>query len=110
MEGVKRSRDQVLADEPARGVLLLNRPPCSTNYRNRLYAGLMGPDGRWLLPVLEPATVHRISSRGMLIRGTERIQLERSKEVLFAQAWWCRPVAELGQDAASTCSGKSDAR
>lgn len=84
-EGMKRSRDQVLADVPARGVLLLDRPPCSTNYRHQLYAGLMGPDGRWLLPVLEPAAVHRISARGMLIRGTERIQLGRSKEVLFAQ-------------------------
>lgn len=91
-EGVKRGRDEVLTDLPARGVLLLNRPPCSTNYRHRLYAGLMGPDGRWLLPVLEPATVHRISARGMLIRGMERIQLERSQEALFAQAWWCRPV------------------
>ena len=67
---------------------LRNRPPCSTNFRHRPYAGLIGPDGRWLLPAMEPATVHRVSARGMLICGIESIQLERSREALLAQAWW----------------------
>lgn len=103
VEGVARSRDEVLADDPARGVVLLRRPPCSPNYWHRLYAGLMDPDGWWLLSVLDPATVHRISARGMLIRGNERIQLERSKEALFARAWWCRPVTRrsCGRDRAA---------
>lgn len=96
--GTPRARDDVMGSAPIRGALMFSHVrPGHANWKGRrFWAGLQDPcTGEWLLPVLDPAIVRKIDSRGMIVVGVEHMGIRQRDVREYPQAWWCRPLAVL---------------
>ena len=78
------------------GQLRLQPHQVGTNAPQALLAELVREDGGIALPPLHGAAVRRITSGGMVIRGTEILSRGGSKGRVekFLQTWWCLVLTE----------------
>lgn len=100
--GVKRTRDDVRAAPPIRGILSLNcrRPGWHPGQRNApLLAGLLlQGTTEWCIPPLDWARVTTIRDGALVVAGLEEIANGRN-HVQYPQAWWCRIVGQASRTA-----------
>lgn len=93
VRGQKRSKDQVRALTPVRGILTLDSkfPVWNSGRRDwNLQASLRIPDqSEWALEPLEDARVVAIKQGSLLVIGTQYL-CEMRRYVDYPQAWWCR--------------------
>jgi hypothetical protein len=75
---------------PVAGDLVLLTWQDGSNRRHRLRAELHSPQGLSLLPVLDHATVIKITGRGIVITGLELLPSGRKGPIdRYKQTWWC---------------------
>ncbi len=82
--------------DPVSGQLRLQPHQVGTNDPHALLAELVGDGGRIAVPQLHGAIVRRVTSGGMVIRGTEILSRGGSKGRVekFRQTWWCLVLTE----------------
>lgn len=94
--GERRSREEVHAAVPHRGILSLTpgRPGHHAGQKDApLLAGLTPVEGcTWLIPPLDHARVSLIRAGRMIIVGVEEEDRGRGNVQRYRQAWWVRPV------------------
>lgn len=97
--GVRRSREECLADPGTVGTLSIGDIPIGTAERRPLHAAQLWE--RWgtsakrgLLPPLFDAQVLRITPRGLLLRGFQVDTSNWPTTAQHAQEWWAVPIAK----------------
>ncbi|MBK6616326.1 hypothetical protein [Ottowia sp.] len=106
--GAKRSRDDVKAATPIRGLLSLTaaRPGWHPNkVQAPLLAGLVLPGAaQWALSPLDHARVTTIRNGSLVVVGLQEVPHGRNWDT-FPQAWWCRIVAGANGPSAGRSTG-----
>ena len=95
-KGTRLDRTKVMRRIASLGDLIIRERPDMPG-RGLLIAQLLNPDLNYVIPLLDQATVTRITPRGILIEGTELIPPRGAKGFYtrYQQAWWCEPVTEV---------------
>ena len=100
-KGTRLDRTKVMRRIASLGDLIIRERPDMPG-RGLLIAQLLNPDLNYVIPLLDQATVTRITPRGILIEGTELIPPRGAKGFYtrYQQAWWCEPVTEVPRQTA----------
>jgi len=85
--GQKRPREDVLADKPVHGHLILDRGGAYLQSRIESPPTVGG-----MLPILCWPRVTRINRHGMVITGYYLVPGAGPNQPGIPQAWWCRPA------------------
>ncbi|HMU17727.1 MAG TPA: hypothetical protein PKC95_09830, partial [Thauera aminoaromatica] len=98
--GVRRPRQECLADPGTIGTLSIGDIPIGTAEKRPLHAAQLWE--RWgssakrgLLPPLFDVQVLRITPRGLLLRGFQVSTKNGLGTAQHAQEWWAVPIAKL---------------
>lgn len=98
--GVRRPREECLADPGTIGTLSIGDIPIGTAEKRPLHAAQLWE--RWgtsarrgLLPPLFDVQVLRITPRGLLLRGFQVDTSNRPNTAQHAQEWWAVPIEPL---------------
>ena len=98
--GVRRPREECLADPGTIGTLSIGDIPIGTAEKRPLHAAQLWE--RWgtsarrgLLPPLFDVQVLRITPRGLLLRGFQVDTSNRPNTAQHAQEWWAWPIEPL---------------
>ena len=99
--GVRRPREECLADPGTIGTLSIGDIPIGTAEKRPLHAAQLWE--RWgtsarrgLLPPLFDVQVLRITPRGLLLRGFQVDTSNRPNTAQHAQEWWAVPIEKPG--------------